>query len=293
MLIHLVLSLAGALGVFLLFQGLTAPEPLDLVAIVTARRARLTRAMAEFLAGAGLADVAPSQFVGASSLAGLLCAFVAQLVLDWPLVALVAFGLGLALPFGYYARRRDQRRAVIQDELADAIDQLTASVRAGLSLSEALAGLAVQGPRGLRPEWETLVRDQRLVGLGPALEALRARLADPTADLMLLALAFAERTGGRNLTSVLDRLSVSVRARVRLRAAVRAEQARQRLTAQILAGMPLALLVLIRAISPEYLAIYDTLLGQAILGIALAMVGVGYVLMLFLGKLPEEPRVFR
>src|SRR5439155_15086063 len=139
-----------------------------------------------------------------------------QLTLGWPLVALVGFGLGLGLPFGYYARRRDRRRARIQDELADALDQLTASVRAGLSLSEALAGLAVDGPAGLRPEWEALARDQRLLGLGPALKAMRERLADPTADLLLLALALAEQTGGPRLTPGTEKVSPTVRAPVRL-----------------------------------------------------------------------------
>jgi Flp pilus assembly protein TadB len=151
----------------------------------------------------------------------------------------------------------------------------------------------VHGPARLRPEWEALVRDQRLIGLGPALAAMRERLADPTGDLVFLALALAEQTGGRNVTSVLARLSQTTRARVRLQAAVRAEQARHRLTAQVIAGMPLALLLVVRSINPDYLAVYDTLLGQAVIGLAVAMVGLGYVLMLLVGRLRDEPRVFR
>jgi tight adherence protein B len=291
--IPLVLALGGALGVYLAFEGLTNPEPLDPRPALARQRERLVRGIREFLAGAGLPDVAPSQFALASGVAGLVCAVLAQLTLGWPIVAVVAFGLGLALPFSYFARRRDRRRAQIQEELADAIDQLTATVRAGLAMSEALAGLAVHGPVRLRPEWEALVRDQQLIGLGPALAAMRERLADPTGDLVFLALAFAEQNGGRNVTSVLAKLSQTTRARVRLQAAVRAEQARHRLTAQVLALMPLALLLVVRSINPDYLAVYDTLLGQAIIGVAVALVGLGYVLMLLLARLPEEPRVFR
>ena len=43
------------------------------------------------------------------ALAGLAVAGVTELVLGWPFVALVAFGVGLVLPFGYYAARRDRR----------------------------------------------------------------------------------------------------------------------------------------------------------------------------------------
>lgn len=291
--IPVVLTVAFAVGVLLVYDGLTNPRPLALKTWLDRRQDDLARRISEFLAGAGLPDVAVHQFVLASVLAGLVVAVVAQIFLGWPVVSLVGFGLGLALPFGYYAHRRDRRRALIQAELADALDQLTAAVRAGLSMSEAFVGLASHGPVGLRSEWEALARDQRLLGLGPALAALRARLADPTVDVATLALGLAEQTGGRNVTTVLDRVSQTVRARVRLQAAVRAEQARHRLTAQIIAGLPLVLLLLVRTIDPEYLAIYNTLLGQLVVGAAVLLDGVGYLLMLWLGRLPSEPRALR
>jgi tight adherence protein B len=291
--IPVILTVLLALGMYLIYDGLTSPRRLEIGAWLDERRDGLERRIGEFLAGAGLPDVAIHQFVLASLLAGLVVAASSQAILGWPLVSGVGFGFGLILPFSYYARRRDRRRALIQAEMADAIDQLTASVRAGLSIAEALGGLAAHGPAGMKPEWATLVREQRLLGLGPALVAMRERLADPTVDVVTLALALAEQTGGRNVTTTLDQLSATVRARVRLQEAVRAEQARHRLTAQIIAGLPLILLLLVRAINPEYLAVYDTLLGQLIIGVAVLMDGVGYALMLWLGRLPGEPRLLR
>jgi tight adherence protein B len=286
-----VLALGFGLGIFLAYEGLTDPRPLDPAGWLAARRAWLARPIAEFLAGAGLPDVAPRDFALASGATGLVGAAAAQLTLGWPLVALAGFLLGLALPFGYYARRRDERRARLRAELADAIDQLAAAVRAGLSLGEALAALAAHGPPGMRPEWAALARDQRLGGLSPALDAFRARLADSVVDTIALAMMLAEETGGRNLTAALDRLAVAVRGRVQLLAAARAEQARHRLTAQVIAALPLALLLLVHAISPDYLAVYDTWGGQVAIGVAALMVGLGYALMLAVARLPDDPRV--
>jgi tight adherence protein B len=291
--VPLALSLGFGLAVYLIFEGLTHPRPLDLSTWLGGRRDRVERRVADFLAGAGLHEVAPHQFLLASLATGLVAALVAQLTLGWPFVTAVGFALGLAIPFAYYARRRDQRRALLRLELADAIDQLGASVKAGLSIGEALAALGAHGPSGMRSEWQTVVRDQRLIGLGPALEGMRQRMADPVVDTIAVALTLAETSGGHHLSAVLDRLSASVRGRVQLLDAARAEQSRYRLAAQVIAALPIVLLLLVRSENPDYLAVYDTLLGQLVIGLAVVLVGAGYVLMLVLARLPDEPRVLR
>lgn len=291
--IPLILSLLFGLGVYLVYEGLTSPRPFEPGSLLARRLRGFHLRLQDFLAGAGLADVTPRQFVLASVIAGLAVAGVTELVLGWPFVALVAFGVGLVLPFGYYAARRDCRRAEVQRELADAIDQLRLAVQAGRSVPEALAGLAHHGPEHLRPEFAALVLDQRLRGLGPALQAMKGRLADPVVDVFAEALILSERTGGRNVTAVLEQLARAVRGQLRVLEEVRAQQARHRLAAQIIAALPIALLLLTRTLNPEYLAVYDTVAGQAIIGVAILMVALGYAAMLQLGKLPGEERVFR
>ena len=53
-------------------------------------------------------------------------------------------------PYVYYVRRHDRRRAAVQDALVEAIEQLRDAIRTGLSVQEALAGLARSGPSALR-----------------------------------------------------------------------------------------------------------------------------------------------
>src|SRR4029079_17875108 len=106
-------------------------------------------------------------------------AIVAQYVLSWLLVTIVAAGLGTIAPFLYYAERHDRRRAAIQTALADAISQLRDGIRSGLSVQEALVGLARNGPQALRGEFSILVREARLIGFEPALRGMRETLAAP------------------------------------------------------------------------------------------------------------------
>ena len=161
----------------------------------------------------------------------------------------------------------------------------------GLSVQEALAGLARTGPEVLRAEFATLTRDARLIGFEAALVAMRDRLADPVFDVVACALSINDRLGGRQVSQVLDRLADSTRAQLRIQQEVRAHQARTVLSARIVAAAPLVALVGLRATNPRYLGIFDSVVGQMVLIGCAASVGLGYAAMLYLTRLPGQRRV--
>jgi tight adherence protein B len=280
------LSVAFGVGIGLLYEGLTNPLP----ARVAAGGGWL-RGLEQFLVRAGLRDVTARDFLLFSLGSGAVGGLAAQLFLGWGVVTLLAVGLGLAAPFLYYVRRHDRRRAAVQGALADAIAQLRDSIRTGLSVQDALTGLARNGPVALRPEFATLVREMRLLGFEPALAALRHRLADPVVDMVVAALVLNDRLGGRNVSQVLDRLAHATRAQLQIRGDVRAQQARNVLSARVVAAMPLVVLIAVRRVNPGYLALFDSWWGQALLAGCLVSITVGYVTMLLLTRLPEDDRL--
>jgi tight adherence protein B len=284
--IPLLLSLTFGTAIYLIFMGLTAPPP-------SPAPARRMRAFEEFLVRAGVRGVTPKDFLLFSAGGGLLVGVFAQVLLGWVLVSLIAAGLGAALPLVYFAQRHDRRRAAVQVALADAAGQLRDSIRAGLSVQEAFTGLARSGPEALRPEFGTLVREARLVGFAPALTAMRERLADPLFDVIAVSLLLNDRLGGRNVGQVLDRLAAAMRAQLRVQDELRAYQARNVLSARIIAAVPLAVLIGIRQVNPDYLALFDEWLGQLLLAGCLASIAVGYAGMRWLTRLPGERRVLR
>src|SRR5262249_10899006 len=152
-----------------------------------------------------------------------------------------------------------------QDALVDAIEQLRDAIRTGLSVPEALSGLARTGPELLRSEFGTLSRDARLLGFEDALLVMRDRLAAPGFDVVACSLSINDRLGGRYVSQVLDRLADSARAQLRVEQEVRAHQARTVLSARIVAAAPLIALVGLRATNPRYLDIFNSVVGQAVL----------------------------
>ena len=282
--IPLLLSLALASGVYLTFEGLARPH---------ARRFGPVRlhALTEFLVRAGLYDVTPRDFLLFSVASGALAAVLAQLFLGWDIVSVLAGGLGMLAPCAYYLRRHDRRRSDVQDALVEAIEQLRDAMRTGLSVPEALAGLARTGPTVLRAEFAGLTRDARLVGFDVALGAMRDRLADPVFDVVASALVINDRLGGRQVSQLLDHLAEATRAQLRIQHEVRAHQGRTVLSARIVAAAPVVALVGLRATNPRYLSIFDSGWGQMVLlGCALS-IALGYLAMLYLTRLPGQRRV--
>jgi tight adherence protein B len=276
------LSLAG--GVYLTFDGLVRPRGPGRTRV----RAQAAR---EFLVRAGLRDVTPRDFVVFSLVSGFVAGLLAQLTLGWVALSGLAGLIGLLGPYAYYIRRHDQRRRAVQDALVEAIEQLRDAIRTGLSIQEALAGLARTGPPVLREDFSSLSRDMRLLGFEPALRAARERLADPVFDVVASALAINDRLGGRLVSQVLDRLAESTRAQLRIEHEVRAHQGRTVLSARIVAAAPLVALVGLRATNPRYLSIFDSPAGQLVLIGCAASVALGYAAMLYLTRLPVQRRV--
>ena len=281
----LALSVLFGIGVYVLYDGLTRQR--------TARNGerRWAIALREFLVHAGLYDVTPQEFLAFSLVAGLLTGTLAQVLLGWPLMTVLCAAFGAAAPVLYFAERHDRRRARVQEAMSEAIGQLRDGIRSGLSVQEALIGLARNGPAPLRDEFASLVREARLLGFEPALRKMRERLADPVFDVVATTLVLNDRVGGRNVSQVLDRLTQATRAQQRVHQELRAQQSRNVLSARIVAGVPLAVLIAIRWISPEYLDLFNGVWGQLLLVGCLGSVAIGYLAMRWLSRLPAEERV--
>ena len=281
----LLLSISLGLSVYLLYEGLTNPQPWN-------PAARTRAAVRRYLDRAGLRDVGLGQFLLFSAAAGLLTGAAAQVLLGWGVISGLIAVAGLQAPLAYYGHRRAERQAAIQMAIPDAIAQLRDAIRTGLSVQEAVRGLAETGPEALRGEFAGLVRETQAFGFEEALLRMQDRLADPVFDVVAATLRLNEKYGGRKLSQVLDRLAHATRAEHSTQEEVRTYNQRNVLAARVVAAVPICLLILLRHVNPAFLAVYDGP-GQIILVGAFASICVGYVGVLLITRLPGETRVLR
>ncbi len=250
-------------------------------------------ALARLIGEAGFAERARPRTVLASAvLVGAIAAALVWLVFPtlplWLLVGVVGAYAPVAWLQSRARRRAKERRGL----WPDVCDLLVSSVRAGMSLADAVASLAVSGPERLRPDFVRFARDVSASGhLDAALAGLKARLADPIADRIVETLRMAREVGGTELVPTLRALGASVRADATLRAEVEARQSWIRAAAVLGAVAPWVILGLL-ALRPEAAAAYGSPQGIGlILGGAVVTV-VAFRLMLRVGRLAEPRRWF-
>jgi tight adherence protein B len=154
--------------------------------------------------------------------------------------------------------------------------RLSAVLRSGGSLVQAMQTVATEGPSPTREEFDRTLKE---VAMGAALDDALGSLAQRigTADYTLLALVLkVQRRLGGNLPQVLDNLAETIRERVMLRKELATLTAQQRLSTWILVLLPVAILGLFSLIDRSFVApLFTTDTGHVVVVIAAALQLVG------------------
>ena len=255
---------------------------------VTVPAGRVTR----LLESAGLTRVPAAGLVAASVCTAVFLAAAAWLLTQVVALALVAAVVGAVAPFAWLLTRRSRlvksRRAL----WPDVCDLLIASVRAGMSLPDAVASLAESAPAPLRPPFAAFARDVAASGhFDSSAQRLKLALSDPVGDRIVETLRMARQVGGTELTPVLRALAASVRADAALRAEVESRQSWIRGAAVLGVAAPWVILAML-AMRPEGSRAYSSPEGVALILAGAAVSFVAYRVMLRIGRLPEPRRWF-
>ncbi|WP_137292466.1 type II secretion system F family protein [Nocardioides dongxiaopingii] len=279
-----VVGLGVGVGLLLVWSAFALPRRPGRTVREPGRTARL-------LAAAGMGEVAPTGFVALCLGCGAVVTVVIQAVSSTPPVA-VAFGaIGAYLPVAVVAGRARRRQREFAEVWPEAIDNLASAVRAGLSLPDALAGLAVRGPEPLRPAFDAFALDYQVSGrFGDCLDRLKDRLADPVGDRVVEGLRIAREVGGGELGRLLRNLSGYLRDDQRTRSELESRQAWAVNGARLAVAAPWAVLLFMSTQS-EVIERYRSPAGAVILGIGAGTCLLAYRVMMRIGRLPAERRI--
>lgn len=280
---------AGLAGLTLMASILDVPLPRRRRRIRHGPRRR--EQQRQWLRQAG-APIAPWQFTAISATTGAL-ALVATLALTgaWA-VALVPGVLCGLLPTAYFAQRRRQRLAAITASWPDGLRDLTAAVRAHMTLHQALCELARHGPEPLRDAFAHYRQIARVSGERAALEQIKEELADPTSDRILEVLILARERGPHNLPQILEELTSSIDRDLQTAKEIHRGKQEPRMAMTFAATLPWGLLIL-ATVGDTFLAdFYRTGPGNVVVIIAAVFTAAGVGLVQILFREPAEPRLF-
>jgi tight adherence protein B len=223
------------------------------------------------------------QALGIIGLAGACAAVGLYLWREELWLAVVGLLFGLAIPTTSFLWMQGRWKRQLQAQLPDALFFVSRSLRAGLSLEQALDLSGDEGPRPLADELRRCAEQLKLGLAAPiALQSTAKRVNLPDFHIFAAIITLHRSIGG-NLTLLLDRLAASVRDRNQFAGYFRSATAMGRITAiAIGAAVPLIFLGY-SLFDPDYATrFFESAAGIAALTVAFILEIIGTVWLFFL-----------
>jgi len=178
--------------------------------------------------------------------------FVWTMVRVWH-APIIAAGIAAYLPFMRIAKNRTNRMALFEEQLPDAIETMTRALRAGHPFPAALKIVGDEFDDPIAGEFELTFGDINYGNdVRRAMLGLLSRI--PTVTVMALVTAvLVQKESGGNLAEILERISAVIRGRFKLYRKIKTLSAEGRMSAWVLAMVPLGLFVILMITTPDYL----------------------------------------
>lgn len=213
--------------------------------------------LGEFLRHTGL-EITAEQAVGWMTLASTLLACALYLLRPEWWVGLIGVIIGTLLVWVFLLVRRFRYRLLLQEQLPDMIFLIARSLRAGLSLEQALS---LVGNQGLEPLATEFRRANNQIELGltipTALSIMAKRIRIIDFDCLVSTVSLYTTTGG-NLPLLLDRLAASTRDQNQFRAFFRSATALGRMSSFFIAAAGPFFFIVYAMMEPEYAEFFFT-----------------------------------
>lgn len=194
---------------------------------------------------------------------------------------LVGFMTGAMIPFAWLTRTTRKRQGAFEQQLPEAIDMLVSALKSGYSFHAATNFLGHELGDPLGPEFARLYDEQRLgIEARQALLNLQERVGSLDMRMFVTALLIQRETGG-NLSEVLSNTGEVMRDRVAVRGTLDTLTAEAKLSARLLAFLPVGVFFALSVLSPEFIGAFTaSRSGQLLLLGSTISVVVGYSIMM-------------
>ena len=173
----------------------------------------------------------------------------------------------------------NRRREKFNLQLPEALATMSNALRAGFSISQAFDSVVEQGEKPMSEEF-AILQQQLKIGMSfeDALESLSQRVGSDDLMLVTTAILISRKTGG-NVTEIFDKISETIRGRMRIERKVKTLTAQGRLQGIVVSAMPLFLGLIMTLIKPGLMIPFLTsLTGILAVLVMCALIFVGWLM---------------
>lgn len=184
----------------------------------------------------------------------------------------------LWLPRKIIESKWQKRRKLIDGQLPTCVLQMSQSVAAGLTLSQAVDRLAERSEEPIRTEFRVMSNFWKHgADFAATIEEAKRRLSLPNFNLFASSLLVNLKMGG-NIIETLDRLGRSIQGIERMKAEVYAATSEGRMNLKVIGACPFLMLGFTSLMDFQAVMLcFTTPLGWALLGFAAFLAGIGLI----------------
>ena len=170
------------------------------------------------------------------------------------------------LPWMSLSRKLRQRRSDMEEQLPDALISMSNSLRAGLTLPQAMGILVDNTAPPVSEEFGLLLKEHRLgLTLDEAMSNMSERMTSKNLDLVVTSIQVARIAGG-NLPQVFEDTATAIREIARLESKIQTMTAQGRLQAWVLGSLPVGMAFMIYKVDPTMInPLWEDPIGWVIL----------------------------
>ncbi|QGG95479.1 type II secretion system F family protein [Actinomarinicola tropica] len=191
--------------------------------------------------------------------------------------AVVVVLIGILIPPAVVNFLASRRQKAFESQLPDTLQLLSGTLRAGYSLMQGVEAVSREVSEPMGQELRRVVTESRLGRpLEESLEASAERMDSGDFAWAVMAIRIQREVGG-NLAELLLTVADTMTQRERLRRDVAALTAEGKISAIVLGLLPIGLGIAMWMLNRDYIsALFDTRLGNFLLGGAIILAGVGF-----------------
>ena len=191
----------------------------------------------------------------------------------------LAGGLALRAPRQILGLLRKRRLNRFNSQLCDTLVGMGNALKAGFSILQAFETVVKEGENPIAQEFEVFLQETRVgVSFSEALSHLEQRVGSEDLTLVVNAIETARRTGG-NLTEIFEKISGTIRDRMRIENRIQTLTAQGRLQGIIVGFMPVIITIALMLLDPGMMIpFFHSTVGVCIVIAVLALIGCGALL---------------
>ena len=173
----------------------------------------------------------------------------------------------------------NKRREKFNLQLPEALATMSNALRAGFSISQAFDSVVEQGEKPMCEEFAILQQQLKIgMSLEDALESLSERVGSDDLMLVTTAILISRKTGG-NVTEIFDKISETIRGRMKIERKVKTLTAQGRMQGIVVSAMPFFLGLVMTIIKPQMMIPFLTsALGLLAILVMSALIFVGWLM---------------